>query len=157
MEADGVHDDHDQDAAEDTVFAHHQVEARVQHDGLAGHHGVPSDRDDGHGEEVVVGELEELEQETEGVEDAAIAGDNQRPEVEASMSLEGHEHLDVQLDDVEPRHRGEGGDGHVGGDIEGDEVAILAVAGRRRAVGACHGAGHGVPPHRRYSDFRVRR
>ena len=48
VEADGVHDDHDEDAAEDFVLAHHQMQARVQHDRLPGHHGVPSYRDDCH-------------------------------------------------------------------------------------------------------------
>ena len=76
------------------------------------------------------------------MEDTAVTGDDQGPEVEASMSFESHEDLHVQLDDVEPSHRGEGGDGHVGGYVKGDEVAIFAVAGPGRAVGACHGAVH---------------
>lgn len=49
VEAEGIDDDHGQNATQNLLLTHHEVQARVQHDGLAGDHAIPTDGDDGHG------------------------------------------------------------------------------------------------------------
>lgn len=61
----------------------------------------------------MMGELEEFEDETECMEHTAIAGYQERPEVQTAMALEGHEDLDVEFDDVVPCYCRECCDGHV--------------------------------------------
>ena len=104
------------------------MQARIQDHGLPRHHGIPSDSDDGDREVVVIGELEELEQESERVQHTAIAGDDERPKVQAPVSLERHEDLNVQLEDIIPRHRCEGSDGHVNGLIGCYRLAGQSIA-----------------------------
>ena len=109
---------------------------------MAGHHGIPANGNDRDREVIVGRQLEELKQKSQGMQDTAVAGYDQGPEVQASMSFEGHEDLDVQLEDVEPGDGGEGGNGHVGGYVEGDQVTVLAVSGRRRPVDGGHVGRH---------------
>ena len=104
------------------MVSHDQMKPRVQHDCLTCDHGIPADGDDRDGNPVVGGDLEELEQEAECVQDAAIAGDDEGPKVETSMPLESQEDLDVQLDDIVPCHGREGGNGHVNRNVLGDLV-----------------------------------
>ena len=46
METYSVDDDHSKNSAEHFLFAHDKMEPRVQDDGLACYHAVPSNRDD---------------------------------------------------------------------------------------------------------------
>ncbi len=113
VEADGVDDDHGQHEPEGPLLTHHQVQAWVQHDGLSGHHGIPADGDDGDREIRIRRDGEEFEHEAQSVQDASVRGDQQGPEVKASMAFEGQEDLDVELEDVVPGDGGERGNGHV--------------------------------------------
>ena len=72
MKANGVDDDHGEDSTEYLLFPHHEMEPRVQDYGLTSDHAIPANGDDGHGNIVIDGllvrhQLEELEEETEGV------------------------------------------------------------------------------------------
>ena len=96
----------------------------------------------------MTGQLEEFQQEAERVQHASVAGDDQGPEVETAMPLEGHEDLDVQLQHIEPGDGREGCDCHVGRNAEGDCVTILAVPRRhRRLVSGVGESNHHVWPH----------
>lgn len=113
VKADGVHDDHGEDQSERSLLTHDQMQAGVQHDRLAGDHGIPADSDDGDGEVFIGGDGKELEHEAEGVQGGPIRRDEERPKVKAAMSLEGEEDLDVELDDIIPGDGSKGGNGHV--------------------------------------------
>lgn len=108
MEANCVHDDHGQDAPKDFLVAHDEMKPRVENQGLAGDHAIPTDGDDGHGQINVSVEDHELEEEAEGVQHTAITGNQQRPKVQSSMSFEGEKDLHVQFDDVPPGDCGKG-------------------------------------------------
>ena len=114
VEEESVQTDHGQDATQNPRIADDQMQSRVEHDGLSRHHGIPANGDEADGQ-VNVGQVEELENEAEGVDDDAPRRNQKGPEVEASMSFEGQEDLQIQLNHIEPGDGGEGGDGHVGG------------------------------------------
>lgn len=113
MEADCVHGDHGQDATEHFLFAHDEVEPRVKHDGLSGDHAIPTDGDDGDGQVDVTLEDQKFEEEAEGMQHTAIAGDQERPKVQASMPFEGEKDLNVQFDDIPPGDGGKCHNGHL--------------------------------------------
>ena len=77
MKANGVDNNHCKDSTEYLLFPHDQMEPRVQDYSLTGDHAVPADGDDGYCDVVVEGllagnKLEELEEESEGVQYTAI-------------------------------------------------------------------------------------
>lgn len=102
MQKEGVHDNHGEDAAEDFGVREDEVQSRVEHDGLAGYHGVPADGDEGDGEGCGGGEGEVFEEEADGVGNQAESGDEQGPEVGTAILGEGHENEDDQFNGVIP-------------------------------------------------------
>lgn len=90
MEAECVDNDHGEDASEDFLFAHDEVKPRVEHDGLAGDHAIPTDRDDSHRQVDILGirEYQKFEEEAEGMQHAAITRDDEGPKIKTSMSFE---------------------------------------------------------------------
>ena len=125
MKANGVDDDHGKNAAEDPLLPHNEMEPRVQNYGLTGDHAIPTDGDDTDCNIVVedrVGgnKLEELEEEAEGMQHTAITGYKKGPEVEASMSFEGEEDLDIEFGDIVPCDCSEGSYGHINALVQRD-------------------------------------
>ena len=123
MKANGVDNNHRKDSTEDFLFSHDQVEPRVQDYSLTGDHAVPANGDDGYRNVVVEGllagnQLEELEEESEGVQYTAITRNQQRPEIEASMSFEGKEDLDIEFGDIVPCDCSESSYGHINAFVE---------------------------------------
>ena len=121
MAQDCVGDDHAKDAAEDGGVVHQQVQARVEDEGLPGHHAVPAE--DVHCGEADTDEAQEgLGQGGHGLRDDAPGGDEEGPEVQAGAALEGAEEDEVELDDVVERDGGEDdhGDGFDFGAVEED-------------------------------------
>lgn len=57
----------------------------------------------------------------------SIARDEQRPEIQPPMSLEGEEDLYIQLHDIVPGDRREGCYGHKGGLLEGNRLPGRAI------------------------------
>lgn len=74
-----------------------------------------------------MGELEEFEDKAECVKHAAIAGYEERPEVQTTMALEGHEDLNVEFDDVVPCHCRKCCNGHVGCLVRAYQPACLSI------------------------------
>ena len=72
------------------------------------------------------------------------ARDQERPEVEASASLEGHEDGNVELQDIIPSYGEKGSNGHPLGKIVVDLLASFAIAIRVRIIDE-----HGVEPNLR--------
>lgn len=123
MKANGVDDDHCKNCPENLLFPHHEMEPRVQNYGLTGDHAIPANGDDGHSNIIVEGliagnQLEELEEESERMQHTAITGYQKGPEVEASVSLEGEEDLDIEFCNIVPCDCGEGSYGHVNALVE---------------------------------------
>lgn len=78
------------------------MQSRVEHDGLAGHHGVPANGDEGDGEGRGGGEGEVFEEEADGVGDQAERGDEQGPEVGSAELGESDKDEDDQFDGIIP-------------------------------------------------------
>ena len=101
------------------------MEPRIQNYGLTGDHAIPANGDDGNCnivvERLIAGNKpEELKEESEGMKYAAITRYQKRPEVEASMSFEGEEDLDIEFGDVIPSDSSEGSYGHINALVERD-------------------------------------
>ena len=125
MKANGVDDDHSKDCTENLLFPHHEMEPRVQNYGLTCDHTIPANSDDGHSNIVVQGliagnQLEKFEEESESMQHTAITRYQKGPEVEAPMSFEGEEDLDVEFSDIIPCDCGEGSYGHINALVEWD-------------------------------------
>ena len=58
---------------------------------------------------------------------ATIAGDQEGPEIETAMALEGEKNLDIEFDNIVPRHGREGANGHVNGNVERDLFTVDAI------------------------------
>ncbi|KPM35284.1 hypothetical protein AK830_g11277 [Neonectria ditissima] len=96
---DAVEDDHAEHAAQDGGVVEHQVQARVQHHGLAGDEEDPSDGLDGQGDPGA-GEGEVVEDAAHAVGDDAKGGEREAPEVEALPALKGQQDEPEELEGV---------------------------------------------------------
>lgn len=108
VETDRVDDDHSEDATQYPLLPHDKMQPRIENHRLPSDHGIPSNRDYSDREVVSMSESKELQQEPKRVQHTAIARYQERPEVQAAMSFEGEEDLDVELCDIVPRDCSEG-------------------------------------------------
>ena len=146
MKADGVDDDHCKNCTEDLLFPHNEMKPRVQNYGLTSDHAIPPNGDDSNSnivvERLVAGnQLKELEEKSESMQHTAVTRYQKGPEVEASMSLEGEEDLDIEFGDVVPCDCSEGSYGHIDALVDRDGSPRFSfrdshsVASERRLFG----------------------
>lgn len=109
-----VGDNHVQHPADLAAVVHNQMQARVQHDGLAGDHAPPSDAGE-HAEGKVGPERVVAEQDDDGVKRGARGGDEHAPEVQAAVVLEAAEDEDEDLQTVVGGDGEQAGNDHVDG------------------------------------------
>lgn len=94
------------------------MEAGVEDEGLARHHGPPADGQEGDGQPGGGGEFEEFHEVSDRVGTDAQGGDQHAPEVHATVSLEGEEDEVEQFDHVIPGDADKNGHGEVGSIME---------------------------------------
>lgn len=112
VEDNGVDDDHGEDASQDAPVVEDEVEPRVQHDRLSGHHAPPADGEEGDGQPCDGGQVEELEEEAQRVGHDADGGAYQKtPEIQPAILTESDEYQDNQLNGIVPGDTGKRGDG----------------------------------------------
>ena len=124
VEEDAVDDDQVEEEAEELLVLQDEMQARPQHEALAGDHAGPAEVDDGELEEVVgEGDVEHLQDVAQAEGDDAGGRHQEAPEVAADISLEGIEAEHDQFDRVTPGQRDEDRV-EVLGDVVADQTPI---------------------------------
>ena len=108
MESQGVEDDHPENVTHDPRVTDNEMQPRVEDECLARHHTHPAYLDKRNGR-IPCGRDVQLEDEAKCMQCTSPRTDEQGPEVEAAVALEGQKYRQIELNHESPGHGGAGG------------------------------------------------
>ena len=113
VEDDRIYDDHAEYGFQYCLVLYDNVYAGVEDDSLSSDHAIPADRNNGDGQVDIGTAGKELQNEAEPMQCSTPRANEERPEVESTVTLEGVEDKEAELQHVVPRERSEDDDGGV--------------------------------------------